>query len=695
MNKERALNHYQVGEFLFDSRRGILQGTAGEKRLEPQVNALLKLMVEMAGETVGRQAITEHIWPDRVVGDDALRAMVKKLRDAFGDDARNPSYIRTEPLKGYVLIAPVRTAVPIPSRSSASTLFGRSLAALTLVIAGGIFVAMDRSKSAAPAGPELELLTRMPGSEVSPDYNPVTNRLLFSHRANKDDSLQLYVKDLASQRVHRLTWDTADYANALWSPDGQKLAYSRSQGSLLEHYVATFHPERGIIEERLLTIDGTGRFYLISWGTDGNSIYLKSAGNDGAPMAISRIDLDSGQVSKITSPNVDGIGDFFARESRNGKMLALLREVSRSKRELIIMDISTGALLHTRLLTAPYSRLTWTTDDEGVILSGFSGELVQYRRSEDQLVDYPLREKYINDVFFSCGENCFYMRQHNGNFLDLQVQPNPFLQRSLMASGYLDLAGAEDFPVFAHHSKGHFFASQSAEGISILFQDDAGDLRELLQLKPGSTLTALQVNEQDSYLTGLIDSRVFLLEIETGELDYLTNAVDPAGPPTWSTDGEAVFFSKKEKEVSTLFRYSLTEKRLVPAGHQALVMRQLNGDLAILVDDQRQAWLSERGKSLHLLTKLPSESPNRWLANGSWLYYTAHEGNTAVMFRINLEGGQPEKRVLAKNRFRLHFDLNRIGDRALFVKSLLAESNLVKVSLPQLPSYQEKPGSIK
>ena len=59
--------------------------------------------------------------------------------------------------------------------------------------------------------------------------------------------------------------------------------------------------------------------------------------------------------------------------------------------------------------------------------------------------------------------------------------------------------------------------------------------------------------------------------------------------------------------------------------------------------------------------------------------FTHRSGADARMIRIDIDSGEEESRRLAKNPFRLNFDIHPSGDRILVVKSLLAESNLVKL----------------
>ncbi|WP_428819721.1 winged helix-turn-helix domain-containing protein [Microbulbifer sp. MCCC 1A16149] len=675
---------HQVGEYLYDDDRGRLLQGDHVKRLEPQVNALLKLFIESPGETITRERIGKHIWPDRVVGDDALRAMVRKLRDAFGDDARNSNYIRTEPLKGYSLIAPVTPYYPDDGQGHTGTTRQRNrlLIPIAGVSAGAALIAALWSSSVHEQRPaEIELLTRMTGSEVSPDYNPASNRLIFSHRSNKDDFLQLYVKNLNTAQVQRLTWESADYASALWSPDGQEIVYSRSVNSELTHYLAKFDPQQGIVAEQLLLADQTTRRYLVSWSQGERAVYLKDGPRPGVPAGISKINLDTRQVTTVTAPNVQGAGDIFARESSDGSMLAVLRVVESGKQELLVFDKTTGSLLHTRVLLAPADRLVWSETRDQITLSNFQGAIQFFDLNSNTLsLGDPLADG-INDVFHQCHAHCLYMRKHNGNFLDLLEQPNPFMERSLMAAHNLDLPGAEDFPLFSPDQRGLYFLEKRGSGLLLKYTGHHGKPVEIFEFPAGTRVTALTLNTTGSHIAGVAGDRVFVMNLRDPSVEFITSGAELVGFPFWLADGSGLQFSKMEKGTVKLYQHDLL------SGTSAFKMQGYLADIPLpdnrflRIDGSNKVWFIRPERDPFLMAELPSASPNRWQIRDDWMYFTAHEGNMAVMRRINLTTGIDQQVPLAKNRFRLNFDLSKNSERVLFVRSLLAESNLVKVSL--------------
>jgi DNA-binding winged helix-turn-helix (wHTH) protein len=71
---------------------------------------VMSLLVRRSGQLVTVEQILDTAWPDRVVGRDSVSTAIYQLRQIIGDNAQEPSYIRTEARRGYRLVAPVRRA---------------------------------------------------------------------------------------------------------------------------------------------------------------------------------------------------------------------------------------------------------------------------------------------------------------------------------------------------------------------------------------------------------------------------------------------------------------------------------------------------------------------------------------------------------------------------------------------------------
>jgi TolB-like protein len=99
---------------------------AGEQivSLEPQVFALLALLVANGNRLVSRDEIIEKIWDGRIVSEAAVASRVKSARQALGDDGRSQRFIRTLRGKGYRFVAEtrvVRAAAECPAAEPAES----------------------------------------------------------------------------------------------------------------------------------------------------------------------------------------------------------------------------------------------------------------------------------------------------------------------------------------------------------------------------------------------------------------------------------------------------------------------------------------------------------------------------------------------------------------------------------------------
>jgi DNA-binding winged helix-turn-helix (wHTH) protein/tetratricopeptide (TPR) repeat protein len=101
-----------LGEFELNTRAGELRGQGRITRVQDRPLQLLLLLLEHPNELVTREQIRERIWGPSKFHDfeDSLNQAVRKLREAFGDSASEPTVIETIPRRGYRLIAPVSTS---------------------------------------------------------------------------------------------------------------------------------------------------------------------------------------------------------------------------------------------------------------------------------------------------------------------------------------------------------------------------------------------------------------------------------------------------------------------------------------------------------------------------------------------------------------------------------------------------------
>jgi len=91
---------------LLPAQRRLLRDGA-PLRLGGHALDILIMLVEHAGEIVGKDELIAHSWPNASADDTTLRVHVATLRRALGDDGSDPRYITSIPGRGYSFTAAV------------------------------------------------------------------------------------------------------------------------------------------------------------------------------------------------------------------------------------------------------------------------------------------------------------------------------------------------------------------------------------------------------------------------------------------------------------------------------------------------------------------------------------------------------------------------------------------------------------
>jgi DNA-binding winged helix-turn-helix (wHTH) protein len=96
---------YRFEDFELDLDQAELRAGGERVALEPQVFALLALLVDARDRLVTKDEIFEKIWDGRIVTEAALASRVKSARQVLGDDGRRQRFIRTIHGRGFRFVA--------------------------------------------------------------------------------------------------------------------------------------------------------------------------------------------------------------------------------------------------------------------------------------------------------------------------------------------------------------------------------------------------------------------------------------------------------------------------------------------------------------------------------------------------------------------------------------------------------------
>jgi Tol biopolymer transport system component/DNA-binding winged helix-turn-helix (wHTH) protein len=318
----------RFGQFDLDLRAGELRRKGVRVKLQDQPFQILVQLLEKPGDVVTREELRERLWPANtfVDFDHSLNAAVRRLRDALGDSAENPTFVETVARRGYRFLAPVTaqgvngngTALPragaVTGESPRSLLrawpYVAAVATIALVIIA--FKFGERLGHIFPSAPvRLLQLTANPADDrvraaaISPDGR----YLAFS------DQTGFYLRQIETGETHPVAMPEPIRAHSIsWFPDGTHLVVGL--GSILSQ---TSLWEVSTLGGSARELTDEGRSPAVS--PDGAEVAFIRGGH--FQQQIWLLSLDGSQPRKLSGEE----GDFFGSLawSPDGSKLAFTR----------------------------------------------------------------------------------------------------------------------------------------------------------------------------------------------------------------------------------------------------------------------------------------------------------------------------------------------------------------------------------
>ncbi len=254
------------------------------------------------------------------------------------------------------------------------------VAALLVALAAvGMFWLRKGSLATNPATvqePELRIvaLANLLGQESFPDPSSDGTRVAFGFSSESSPISHIYVKELGSSKLTRLTNETVPDFEPVFSPDGSRIAFLRRQNGRLNVMIM---PSSGGIEHKVGDIADSGiSLRVITWdGQGANLIVSEGLGRPEVQMALFAISLDTGVKKQITFPKPGRI-DCMPVMSPDGRSLGFARLNANACGMLLAMPLASalkaGSEIPTKRLIPWVNQIfswNWTFDGHDVLVS--------------------------------------------------------------------------------------------------------------------------------------------------------------------------------------------------------------------------------------------------------------------------------------------------------------------------------------
>jgi DNA-binding winged helix-turn-helix (wHTH) protein len=102
----------RFGACVLDPERRELRRAGDVVHLSPKAFELLLALLESRPRALSKEDLRQRLWPSTFVHEANLPNVVAELRDAIGDDARRPRFVRTVHAFGYAFTGPATEGEP-------------------------------------------------------------------------------------------------------------------------------------------------------------------------------------------------------------------------------------------------------------------------------------------------------------------------------------------------------------------------------------------------------------------------------------------------------------------------------------------------------------------------------------------------------------------------------------------------------
>ncbi len=376
-------------------------------RVEPKVMSVLLQLAGQAQGVVSKDEILRAVWPDTFVGEDALTRCISVLRHILEDDPHNPRFIKTVSKAGYCLLVaarplrrppgdlPHQDAPGVPqseARPSATSFAGETapaappigqtsgeqrrririaVSALVLALASGLaYWAVHATQvNSIPSAIRTFQLTTYAGEQSRPAWSPDGKRLAFVWEKEDGSRQHIYIKELGSESLVRLTGLPDDEYSPSWSPDGKQIAFLSSSEAGLGLYVASLDASPSA---RKVYVPGETKRWedgALSWSPDGKSFVLVDHIGAQASSSIYLIDVETLRARTLTTPPAGWEGDINPVFSPDGEKIAFLRASEGWDADLYWIPTTGGEPRQITHDSKTINGITWSSDNRSIIFS--------------------------------------------------------------------------------------------------------------------------------------------------------------------------------------------------------------------------------------------------------------------------------------------------------------------------------------
>lgn len=717
----------------------IVEGT--HKNMEPLVFQFVLLLIQHQGEVVSKSTVIKNLWPDRSPTDEALRAMVKKAREALKDDARNPSYIKTIPTKGYLLIPNVELSSTILQtwfvKNRKLVLLSGLLVTLACILAYW-YIAAKKEEALALNKVRVTktLISNLDDNIVSAYYINGVLKNIVKERNDEGIFDSLSIEDVNSKETLDLAFSGIEIQDFWWSRYSNRLLVTRNDNQGL--YLIQFSPLN-------VKLSVAPKITLYDWSIpDGFAVAaLNYAGTrvllfKEVGFGLSWLTLEDGKIEPVSSvldikntltinntevvlnDELSNIAEFEEDQDvdstnspeepdtnlsknnnlANTQLIGAWPSPINSHYIVVLQNTSTAILLlldsdandiiiDSQKITRGLRHGVWNTQGDKFSFNDQQGALFSYQATQQKVTSWNTGGELVNGLIADCGESCFVVANTLG-LPKIATLQNPFEPTRLYAQAISSNKKTRSESQAFFTQNGIYFIAQSDVSNKLIYRAQNGTESIIYDFGEQNTISEFSISDSQELMIGMLNSRPFTLNLIDQNLKYLNITYPEASRFMFVDEAKVSFYAKPPNQPAGLYIYDLNTNQITLASRDVLleyaVTVELSGEnqtnklrARLSISDKGFARLIFRGNREAVeLGDLGMPCVSCVQIHGNFLYYLDTR-NKPILNKIDMASGEKSAITLGLSDVSEQFSLSPNGDVLAFTVRQNLQTNLLKV----------------
>ena len=368
------LSQFKLGDFVVDIDRCQIQQDDESISIEPKVMDTLSYLSKHPGKVVSQQDLFSAVWPDAIYNPSSIQRCIALLRKALKEDAKKPKANITHPKRGYSLELPVES-LPISDLPNINIVKSKKISNKVLLLAGAmsfILVAyllfnMNTEIVIKERYSELIPIVSTGKNELFPRFSPDGQYLAYiAHVA--DEKYHIWIKNLESSKVRRLSASASNFASINWTNDQQAISFVEriSEGDRIGRLPFNRYQPEPVVAQVLLSLKNEFIISQLQWTKNGEVIFVTKDKN-----RLTRLLRYSNgkKVKTVLLTKEQAIDIFDIALSNDNKILALVSAGKHNLYPITLFDLETSQLRPLAMVKRNVNGLNWHPTDTSLLVS--------------------------------------------------------------------------------------------------------------------------------------------------------------------------------------------------------------------------------------------------------------------------------------------------------------------------------------